>query len=121
MHLCQDPPLDRVEVEEEFAEELVVLHQLLPRGRRRVSPGPSAGQGYVLRSVPCYPGPARRAVAQTLIIGRRHVAHRPGHAPARLFRGYVRIVRALQIRVGHPAASAEYVRNAFHDAALSPT
>lgn len=101
---------------------MIVLHQLIPRGRRDVPARPTARQGHVLPPIPRYPRPAWCAdVAQPLVIRRWHVAHRRWHASARLFRGCVRIVRALQIRVRDSSAAAEHVRNALHDARLSPT
>ena len=121
-HLSQNPPLDGGEVEEEFAEEMIILHQLIPRGRRNVSACSTARQRHVLCSISRYPCPARCTdVAQALVVRRWHVVHRCWHASARLFRGCVRIIRALQIRIRNPATPAEHVRNALHDARLSPT
>lgn len=101
---------------------MIILHQLIPRGRRDVSTRPTTRQRHVLPSIPRYPRPAWCTdVAQPLVIRRWHVTHRRWHASARLFRGCVRIVRALQIRIRNSSATAEHVRNAFHDARLSPT
>lgn len=101
---------------------MIVLHQLIPRGRRDVSARSTARQRHILPSISRYPCSARCTdVAQALVVHRRHVAYRRWHAPAWLFRGCVRIIRALQIRVRNTAAPAEHVRNAFHDARLSPT
>lgn len=96
-YLSQNPSLCRAEIEKKPAEEIVILHQLLPRNRWHVPPGSSAGQRYVhLYSVPGYPGSAWGDIIQAfLIVARRYVVNSLRDTSAGLFGRRVRIIRAL--------------------------
>lgn len=119
-HLSQDSSLRGVEIEKKSPEEVVVQHQLLPRARRHVSARAAAGQRNVFHPVPGYPGAsARRNVAQTFVVARRHIVYGLRDATAGLLRRRVRVIRALQIHVSDAAAPAEDVRHAFHNTGLS--
>lgn len=105
---------------------MFVLDKLLPTGWRHVNrrisrTGHATWSKSDLCPGPRYPWPHDQAVIQGFIVRKIvHAGHRRGTAPTRLFRR-VCIVCSLQIRVIHPATSAEHIRHSFHNTCLAAT